>query len=99
MNLEFEWDDEKAHSNIKKHRVSFEEAETAFVDPMALSMFDDEHSGNEDRNVLIGESDRRRLLIVSYTEREDRIRIVSARVANRREKKQYEEAEQRNKGS
>jgi len=93
MSLEFEWDDEKARSNVKKHRVSFEEAETAFTDPMALTMFDDEHSVDEDRFVLIGESERRRLLVVSYTERGDRFRIISARVANRHEKKQYEEAE------
>jgi len=88
---EFEWDDEKSRSNIRKHRVSFEEASTAFADTMALTMFDEEHSVDEDRYVLLGESDRHRLLVVSYTEREDRIRIVSARVANRREKSQYGE--------
>jgi len=93
MSLEFEWDDEKAHSNLKKHRVSFEEAESAFSDPLALTMYDEEHSVDEERYVLIGESDRLRLLVVSYTERDGRYRIISTRVANRREKKHYEEAE------
>jgi uncharacterized DUF497 family protein len=93
MSLEFEWDEEKGRSNNKKLRVTFAEASTAFDDPMALDAFDEEHSTDEDRYVLIGESDRCRLLVVSFTEGEDRYRIISARVANRREKEQYEEAE------
>ena len=93
MYLEFEWDDEKARSNRRKHRVSFEEAASAFSDPLALSMYDKEHSVDEERHVLIGESDRRRLPVVSFTDREGRVRIISARVANRHEKKRYEENE------
>jgi len=93
MSLEFEWDENKARSNLRKHRISFEEAETAFVDPLSLTLYDDEHSVDEDRYVLIGESDRKRLLVVAFTERRDRFRIISARVANRREREQYEEAE------
>ena len=93
MSLEFEWDEDKARSNMKKHRVTFEEAESAFSDPISLTIYDEEHSVDEARYVLIGESDRSRLLVISFTERGDRYRIISARVANRPERKQYEEAQ------
>jgi uncharacterized protein len=91
MSLEFEWDEDKARKNLKKHGVSFKEASTVFADPLALTIPDPVHSEDEDRYITLGESYRRRLLVVVSTERGDRIRIISARVATRRERKDYEE--------
>ena len=91
MGLSFEWDDRKAEANVQKHRVSFEEASTVFADPLALTIFDPLHSEGEDRYVTLGRSQRQRLLVVVFTDRDDRIRIISARVATRRERKDYEE--------
>ena len=76
--------------NIKKHDVSFEEASTVFGDLLALTIYDPLHSEEEDRFVTLGESEKRRLIVVSFTDRDDRIRIISARVATRRERKDYE---------
>jgi uncharacterized protein len=90
MSLEFEWNAKKARENIKKHGVSFEEASTVFGDLLALTIYDPLHSEEEDRFVTLGESERRRLLVVAFTDRDDRIRIISARVATRRERKDYE---------
>jgi uncharacterized DUF497 family protein len=89
--MQFEWDEDKARSNLKKHGVSFEEASTVFGDPLALTIPDPLHSEEEDRFVTLGESNRRRLVV--STDRDDRIRIISARVATKREKKNYEEGE------
>ena len=91
MALAFEWDEKKAKQNLKKHGVAFEEASTVFADPLALTIPDPLHSEEEDRFVTMGESRRRRLLVVAYTEREDRIRIITARAATRRERNDYEE--------
>jgi uncharacterized DUF497 family protein len=91
MALSFEWDADKSKSNERKHRVSFDEASTVFADPHALTIYDPDHSDEEDRYLSLGYSDRNRLLVVSFTDREDRIRIISARIASRRERKQYEE--------
>jgi len=91
MPLEFEWDDRKAGLNIRKHGVSFEEASTVLSDPLALTIYDPLHSEDEERYVVLGESQRRRLLVVVFTDRDDRIRIISARVATRSERRQYEE--------
>ena len=91
MPLEFEWDTRKAKGNRQKHGVSFEEASTVFSDSLATTIDDPVHSEDEDRFIILGESSRRRLLVVSFTERETRIRIISARVATRRERKDYEE--------
>jgi len=91
MSLEFEWDDRKARLNIGKHGVSFEEASTVFADPLALTIYDPLHSEDEERYVALGESQRRRLLVVVFTDRDDRVRIISARAATRRERRQYEE--------
>ena len=91
MSLEFEWDPDKAKRNIKKHGVSFEEAMTVFADPLSLTIHDPDHSDEEDRYVILGESSRRRLLVVVFTDREDRIRIITASVATRQERKNYEE--------
>jgi uncharacterized DUF497 family protein len=91
MSLEFEWHDDKARMNLKKHGVSFKEASTVFRDPLALTIPDPLHSEGEDRFITLGESHRQRLLVVVFTERRDKIRIISARVATRRERKDYEE--------
>jgi uncharacterized DUF497 family protein len=92
MALTFEWDQKKASSNLRKHGVSFKEAATAFGDPLSLTIPDPDHSIGEDRFVLIGESQKERLLAVAHTERSDTIRIVSARLATRGERKSYEES-------
>ena len=94
MGLAFEWDEKKANQNIKKHGVSFEEASTVFGDSLALTIYDPLHSDEEDRFVTLGESEKRRLLVVSFTDREAKIRIISARVATRRERKDYEKGDQ-----
>jgi uncharacterized protein len=91
MALAFEWDERKAEKNLKKHGVSFEEASTVFGDPLALTIPDPLHSDEEDRFITLGESHQRRLIVVVFTERGDKIRIISARVATRRERKDYEE--------
>lgn len=93
----FEWDQDKAKSNLRKHSVSFEEALTAILDPFSRTALDPDHSGGEYRFVTFGVSARQRLLTVSYTERENRIRIISARLATKREREIYEEYETRNR--
>ena len=93
MLLTFEWDPEKASENDSKHGVSFEEASTCFQDLESLTIYDPEHSDAEDRYVLLGTSARGRLLVVIHTERGDNIRLISARLANRRETRKYSQAE------
>jgi uncharacterized DUF497 family protein len=87
----YEWDPVKAAANVKKHRVTFEEAALVFLDPAALTFWDPDHSEEEDREITIGLSRRQRVLFVAHLAREGRIRIISARRATRREQKQYEE--------
>lgn len=87
----FEWDPEKAKANLSKHGVSFEEAVTAFGGPLSMNMPDPDHSEGEQRFIVLGMSDRYRLLVVSYTDRPPWTRIISARLATRHERKQYEE--------
>jgi uncharacterized DUF497 family protein len=89
--LSFEWDADKARINVQKHGVSFEEASTVFQDPLASTIYDPDHSEDEDRYLSLGQSSENRLLVVSFTDRDETIRIISARVASRRERKQYEE--------
>jgi uncharacterized DUF497 family protein len=85
------WDRRKAARNVSKHSVSFEEAATVFSNPLAL-IFDDEwHSESETREILIGHSADARLLVISFTTREESIRIISARLATAREQRDYEE--------
>ncbi len=91
MALGFSWDPRKAASNERKHGVSFEEAVTAFGDPLSLTVTDPEHSASENRFVLLGLSATDRLLVVAHAERGDDIRIISARLASRRERIAYEE--------
>ncbi len=88
--LTFEWDPQKAQSNIEKHGVSFEEASTAFRDPFSLTIDDPLHSKDEARMVQFGISNRNRLVVVVHTERGDNIRIISARKATKKERNQYE---------
>lgn len=90
--MDFEWDEGKAALNIKKHQVAFEEAATVFADPLSMTVPDSDHSIEEDRLITMGTSNRGRVLIVSSTDREDRVRIVSARKATRHERKIYEKA-------
>jgi uncharacterized protein len=90
MSLRFEWDSTKARSNIANHGVSFDEASTAFQDALSITISDPLHSAEEERFVLIGHSCRNRLLVVVHTERGNRIRIISARRATRREREHYE---------
>jgi hypothetical protein len=87
----YEWDPAKAAANVRKHGVSFEEAASVFLDPAALTFLDPDHSGDEERAITIGQSARQRVLFVAHTEREERLRIISARRATRQEKDQYEE--------
>lgn len=89
--MEFEWNEEKAATNLVKHRVSFDEAKTVFADPLYVDFYDPDHSIDEHRYIIIGESQQRRLLIVSYTEREDIVRLISAREVTRSEQETYEE--------
>ena len=91
--LDFEWDEDKADANFRKHQVAFTEAATVFGDPLSLTSHDPDHSIEEDRYLTIGMSSTARVLIVSHTNRGDTIRIISARAATRRERKVYEEVE------
>jgi uncharacterized DUF497 family protein len=91
MALAFEWDTNKARGNLAKHGVSFEESSTVFGDPRSLTIPDPVHSQAEERFVTIGSSHRGKLLVVVHTERGENIRIISARVASRRERQNYEE--------
>ena len=91
MSLQFTWDPKKAAANLRKHRVGFPEAATAFADPLSITIPDPDHSVGEARFVLIGQSDRHRLVVVAHVERGDLIRIISARLASRHERKTYEE--------
>jgi uncharacterized protein len=89
--MEIVWDTRKAAANLKKHKVSFEEAGTVFADPLAVTGSDPDHSVRELRWITFGESVRGRLLVVAHTDEGDIIRIISARPATRREKRLYEE--------
>jgi uncharacterized DUF497 family protein len=87
----FDWDTEKAQSNVRKHAVSFDEASTVFGDPLTLLMDDPDHSQQEERFLLLGKSIRRRLIVVAHAERLPLTRLISARRATRTERKKYEE--------
>ena len=87
--MQFEWNEHKAVSNLSKHGVSFEEAKTVFDDPLYVDFYDPKHSENENRYLIIGKSNRERLLIVSYAERENSIRLISARELTRIERETY----------
>lgn len=93
MKLNFAWNEEKARANLKKYRVSFDEAATLFIDPFSITIPDPHHSVNEQRYIDIGSSDKGRVLVVVYTERSANIRIISCRKATSSERKLYEEGD------
>ncbi|HEX7330528.1 MAG TPA: BrnT family toxin [Pyrinomonadaceae bacterium] len=87
----YEWDQEKAASNLEKHEVSFDEAATVFDDPLYIDFYDPDHSIEEHRYLIMGQSNAGRLLIVSYTARDEVIRLISAREMTASERRAYEE--------
>ena len=89
--MNFEWDPLKAESNLRKHTVSFSEAVTIFNDELSITISDPDHSKEEDRYITIGWSNKARLIMVSHTDRNNRIRIISARELTQSERKAYEE--------
>jgi uncharacterized DUF497 family protein len=87
--VQYEWDPRKALQNLRKHRVSFDEAMTVFSDWQSVTISDPDHSEAEDRFIVVGRSTRGRMLVVSHVERGDNVRIISARRADARERKEY----------
>ena len=90
MQTLFEWDTGKAEANLRKHRVSFDEAQTVFTDDFSVAILDPDHSDEKDRLIIIGMSNKRRLLVVIYTERGKKTRLISARKATHAEHEKYE---------
>ena len=93
--LDFEWDDAKAAANFRKHGVTFEQAATVFRDPLALSLYDEEHSETEERWLMLGEDENGALLVVNHTfeelsDGEALVRVISVREATAHERAQYE---------
>ena len=91
MQPQYEWDEDKASSNLRKHRVGFQEGATVFHDPLVATQPDPDHSFDEQRYIAIGRSVRGRVLVVVFTERGDKLRLISCRTATLRERKIYEE--------
>lgn len=91
MDLHFEWDKEKAKINLKKHGINFEDAKIVFEDIHAYIFYDEWHSNNEEREIIIGHDAKNRLLLVCFTERNQKIRIISCRLATKKERKNYEQ--------
>jgi len=96
--IDFEWDIDKEKKNIRKHHVAFNEAATVLKDIMGITIYDPDHSDDEDRFITIGASVTGRLLMVSHTDRNDITRIISARELTRKEREAYENEIQRRKG-
>ncbi|MBI5191781.1 MAG: BrnT family toxin [Nitrospirae bacterium] len=97
MRYYFDWDPDKAETNLRKHKLSFEQASTVFLDPLALTIFDEEHSEDQDRWVTMGSDNNDALLVVVHTyqhieEHAIKVRVISARKATRTEARQYKEA-------
>ena len=90
MAMQFEWDEEKAEINLRKHKVGFEEAKTVFGDPSSITVDDPDHSSDEQRYIDIGKSSSGKLLVIVYTERGSTTRIISCRKATPAERKKYE---------
>jgi uncharacterized DUF497 family protein len=88
--VEFEWDPAKANKNFHNHRVNFSEAVTVFRDPLGITIYDPDHSVDEDRFITIGISVAGRVLLISHTDRNDRVRLISARELSRSERENYE---------
>jgi len=91
MQPQYEWDEDKARINLRKHRVSFQEGATIFNDLLVATLPDPDHSHDEQRYIAIGRSVRGQILVVVFTEREDKIRVISCRKATPRERRAYEE--------
>jgi uncharacterized protein len=89
--MRFEWDPEKAHRNIAKHGVSFDDASSAFADPLSLTIDDPDHSQGEHRLLLLGETYSGKLVVVAHLADDETVRIISARLAERHERRTYEE--------
>jgi hypothetical protein len=89
--MNFEWDYKKAAVNLAKHGISFEEAATAFGDPLSMTISDPDHSEEEDRFIILGITYKGRLVVVAHTERNETIRIISARIGTKAERRDYEE--------
>jgi uncharacterized DUF497 family protein len=90
LSLTFEWDEKKADDNLRKHGVSFDEAKTVFNDPFSVTIHDPDQSSGEQRYIDIGLSSKGRLIVVSYTERGEKIRIINSREATKKEEREYE---------
>lgn len=88
--MKFEWDETKALANELKHGVSFPEASTAFGDPFHLVIDDPDHSVNEERFILLGTTFAHRLIVAAFTERDEVVRLINARLATKRERSSYE---------
>ncbi|MBA3533002.1 MAG: BrnT family toxin [Ardenticatenales bacterium] len=93
MSLLFEWDENKAQTNLNKHGISFDEAQTVFTDNFSIMITDPNHSDDEERLIIIGRANTGTLLVVVYTERDAKIRLISARKATREERRKYEAAD------
>ena len=93
MSIKFEWDPSKARRNLRKHGIDFNEASTVFADTLSITIPDPDHSEDEERWVTMGLSNRQRLLVVVHTEEEETIRLISARTADRLERRKYEEGD------
>ena len=93
MSIKFDWDPRKARRNLLKHGIDFDEASTVFADTLSITIPDPDHSEDEERWVTMGLSNRQRLLVVVHTEEEETIRIISARSADRLERRKYEEGD------
>ncbi len=91
MPTRFEWDTEKADTNVRKHGISFDEAQTVFKDDLSITVPDPDHSDEEERWIIIGQSSQKRLLVVVHMERGKKIRLISARQATPAERTKYEE--------
>ena len=89
--MPYEWDQKKAATNLERHGVSFDEAATVFSDPLYIDFYDPDHSVDEHRYLIMGQSTAGRLLIVSYTERDEVVRLISARELTSIERRAYEE--------
>lgn len=96
--IDFEWDPVKAKANLRKHRVAFQDAATVLRDSLAITILDPDHSEEEDRFITIGTSAKGSMLMVSHTDRGDRIRIISARELSRAEREAYENEVTKRKG-
>ena len=93
MPIKFDWDPRKARRNLRKHGIDFDEASTVFADTLSITIPDPDPSEDEERWVTMGLSNRQRLLVVVHTEEEETIRIISARTADRLERRKYEEGD------